>query len=447
MTSIGKSSGKGVWPLAYNLLLLPLILLAAYLLALFKGGKLRESLAGKRGVFERINEAMIHRDSPTPLVWFHVASAGEYLQAQPVLIRMLESGVKCLLTVASVSGYRWVEERKSELPGLLAVDYLPLDTPVNARRILKLIQPDVLVYVRSDFWPNLVWEAHRRGVGQVVISAALPRGSARYRSALARSLYATLYADIEVICAVSQEDLERYKSQCPDHGGLILTGDTRFDSVIERKESLVPPPLPDWISGERVFVAGSIWPQDQERIVPVLQEFLTRYPDLVVLLAPHEIHEEQLNRLERDFANWAPLRYTAWMGRGPSQSTSRVFLLDTVGVLAGVYRCGSMAYVGGGFSSGVHNVMEPAVMGLPVFFGPRHHNAKEARELLEEGTAFSFSDQAGFRAALLPLLEDPALTTRLGTQAESFILKNKGAAQKSYDKIRELLNRNRPVSS
>jgi len=439
------SLARVFWQALYNALL-PL-LLAAVRLAALRSAKLRDTLAGQRGLWERLEAALAARaagSAARPLLWFHVASAGELLQAQPVLERFAAEGTPCVLTVTSVSGMRWVERRRAELPPLLAVEYLPLDTRANMRRLLALLRPAALVYTKYDLWPNLVWEAARAGVPQFLLAATLHERSGRVRSAPARSFYRTLYAPLAGIFAVTEADAARFLRTAPGHPGVEVLGDTRFDSVLARRERIAPPPLPPYDgSGEgagsapgTVLVVGSSWPPDEQRIFPVLREALARTPALRLLLVPHETDPAHLAAIEGAFAGHALARFTAL---APGAAPWRVLVVDTVGQLAALYGHAALAYVGGAFTTGVHNVMEPAAMGVPPIFGPFHQNSPEAMHLRDAGLAFAIETEADFRRVLFSLLDDPARRARIGAQARAWVESQAGAAQRAGERIRAAL--------
>ncbi len=465
------------WQVLYNALLLPLLRLAAWLLAWLpspRSAKLRDTLAGRRGVFGRLEAALAARDPARPLLWFHVSSAGEFLQALPVLERLAadsaQGGAQIVLTVTSVSGYRWVERLRAAgrgPPGLLALDYLPLDTRGRMRRLLRLLRPAALLYTKYDLWPNLVWEAARAGVPQYLLAATLPARSWRLRSAAARSLYRTLYAALDGIFAVTEADAARFLRTAPGHPGVAVVGDTRFDSVLERRARIAPPSLPPYDGGElggeldggpggapaaaadavsaaaadtrrqgTVLVVGSSWPADEQRIVPGLLEALHRHAGLRLLLVPHETDPAHLAALEAAFAAHAPQRFSRLALREPGAPAWRVLLVDTVGQLSALYAYAALAYVGGAFSTGVHNVMEPAAMGVPTLFGPFHQNSPEALHLVSAGLAFSVPDGDAFRRVLEGLLADPPRRAELGARARAWVESQAGAAERSCARIR-----------
>lgn len=428
--------GFAVWQFVYSALF-PLLLGLMYVAAL-RSRKLRQSLAGRRGVWARLAEQAAARDDARPLVWFHVSSAGEFLQAMPVLERLTAAGMQCALTVSSVSGYTWASRRRDRLPGVVVLDYLPFDFRRSMRRLVGLLRPDALVLVKFDVWPNLVWEAARAGVPGYLISGTLHGGSARVRNPLGRSLYGAVYGALSGIYAVSEGDAARFRQTCPAHPDVQVLGDTRFDSVLDRRGRMMPPPVPAAFRGEDpVLVVGSSWPADEERLFPALQQVLAAYPALKVMLVPHEVHEDHLTAIEAAFPGERMARFTALGEDGePTDGVQpRLLLVDAVGQLAALYTYADLAYVGGAFSTGVHNVMEPAALGLPSVFGPHYGNSPEAEALVAAGHAFPAGSAEECRQALSRLLDEPQARRSAGEAARAYVEGSAGAAQRCFDII------------
>ena len=213
-----------------------------------KDQKVKESLEGRRGLWRRLDEQIVHRNLHQPLIWFHVVSVGEYLQAEPVIERCLREGLDCAVTLSSVSGYKWAKRSQfSEGMKPVVIEYLPFDFPFNIRRILAILQPSAMIYVKFDLWPNLIWNAHAAEIPQFLISATLQPRSLRLTSVIGRSFYGTIYACLEGILAVSEEDAQRFRITNSDHAHIQITGDTRFDSVLDRRQRLSQPKLPAFI--------------------------------------------------------------------------------------------------------------------------------------------------------------------------------------------------------
>jgi len=414
------------WFTAYNLLLLPLFLGIVKILA-FSKTNIRESLEKREGQWERLADGVSKRDWQKPLVWLHVASAGEFLQAQPVIERCVAEGAECVLTYSSINAYRWLERpQQAKIPGLLISEFLPPDTLWNARCLLGLLQPSRLVWVSYDLWPNLVWEAHQQKIPQSLISAIVHADSRRTTNIVGRSFYHSIYECLEHILTVSEADRQRILSAIPEHPKVEVMGDTRCDSVLERRDRLKIPELPQNAKNGFVFVAGSTWPPDEACIFPALKEALTEFPELFLILAPHEPAEEYLKKAEKHFAGIPLIR---WSNISSAPEDVRILLIDSVGILAGLYHSAKMAYVGGAFTTGVHNILEPVAMGAAVAFGPKHDNSSEALQMLEQKLVNTVKNSAEFRKLLFDLLADQEHCHELGQKSRAFIEAQAGAAE------------------
>lgn len=412
------------WFLGYNLFVLPLLFVIVKFSAFFNLN-IRESLEKREGLWNRLAEAVSKRDWQKPLLWLHVASAGELLQAQPVIARCVSAGAECVLTYSSINACRWLERpRQAKIPGLLATEFLPPDTIWNARRLLGLLQPSRLVWVSYDLWPNLIWESYKQKIPQSLISGIVHADSGRTNNFAGRSFYHSIYECLEHILTVSEADRQRVLSAIPEHPQVEVMGDTRCDSVLERRDHLEIPELPPAAKEGFVFVAGSVWPPDEACIFPGLKEALTEFPELFLILAPHEPIEKHLKNAETFFAGIPMLRCSRI---SEASEEVRILLIDSVGILAGLYHSAKMTYVGGAFTTGVHNILEPAAMGAAVAFGPKHSNSTEALQMIEQKFAFCVNSSAEFRKLLFDLLADQERCLEFGKQAQEFVESQAGA--------------------
>jgi 3-deoxy-D-manno-octulosonic-acid transferase len=431
---IEEKMNRRIWRFAYSRLAYPVLWAGVHAAAL-ASRNVKEALAGRRDLWRRLEEQLARRDLSKPLIWFHVASAGEFLQAQPVMERCMASGFECAVTFTSVNGMKWVQKTTFS-PGQqpVIIEYLPFDSARNMQRLIKMLEPSAIVYIAYDLWPNLIWTANRSGIPQFLVSAAIQPRSRRLSSAAARSFYRTLYDCLDGIFTVTDADRRRFLLTCPDHPAIRVAGDTRFDSVMDRKERISPPKLPACTDGKFILVVGSSIPTDDAHILKPMKEALERFPDLLLVMVPHEPTEAHLGPCESFFEAFPTERFTR-LEQAP-QHPPRVILVDTIGVLSSLYALGTLAYVGGGFGPRVHNVTEPAVMGLPVIFGPIYDNSPEAVDLLEQGVAFSVENREAFRTRLFAFLEDPEGCRRLGRQAARALAARAGAADRSFEAIR-----------
>jgi 3-deoxy-D-manno-octulosonic-acid transferase len=394
--------------------------------------KLKASLVQRQGVWTRLERLSARRDPAQPLLWFHAASAGEFLQLEPLMRRMRERG-QIAVTVTSVSGLRWLE-RVAPWPETVWCDLLPIEGWGTPRRLFDALRPTALVYAQSDLWPGLVWEASARGIPQALMVARLNTRSSRVTSPLLRWFYRDMYARLGLILAAHDDDAAALRRLVPQHAALSVGGDPGLETVLRRLEEAAPVAYPPPTEASPVLVSGSTWPPDEAVLRGAFDTVRAQLPGLRLVIAPHEPTEEHLVALESAWADLGTTRLSKWE-QAPDATAPRVLLVDRVGRLAGLYRLGTVAYVGGAFTTGVHNVAEPAAAALPVCFGPRHHNSAAALTLLEAELAFAVNDAATLAATLLALLKTPGRCATVGRQARSRIESLATAAPRCWDAL------------
>ena len=430
------------WKLIYRFILQPLLMQLMQLQAK-KKPNLKDALDGRIGLWERMDEALQKRDWNLPLLWLHAASAGEILQAEPIIRQFEKENVQLVLSYTSVNAKRWLESGSTKLPNsVIWKDYLPIDNHFNALRILAKLQPEVLVYVSYDLWPNLVWEAQRKGVPQFLVSALVHQGSWRHSNLIGRSLFSTIYKAMQEIAAISAGDAQRILESYPE-STIKVAGDTRVDSVLSRRDSVVPPDFPKTWNKANVLIGGSIWPADIACLRSVLLEALEELSELRLILVPHEPNEEHVSEIKEIFSSY-PIHL--WSGGQKEEfAKARVLIVDEIGILSSLYAKANLAFVGGAFTTGVHNIMEPAAFGLPTFFGPRFRNYATAIRFVEDKLAYSVQDAEELRSSMMPLLKEPDKAKELGLRARNLLEQEAGAAQHCAELVRPfLLNSENP---
>ncbi|MCP4757604.1 MAG: 3-deoxy-D-manno-octulosonic acid transferase [Proteobacteria bacterium] len=428
-----------MWRFIYNIVIFPLSVIAR--IASLKNEKLRQSIRGKKGLWERLDKQLEKRDSSKPLIWFHVPSYGELNQAQPVLERFLQQGYESAVTFNSVSASSWIQHNKifaDKQPVIM--DFLPYDFSFSIRRWISKVKPSVLVFVKFDLWPNTIWETHKAGIPIYLISATLQPKAFRYTSVIGRSLFGNLYSRFSGIFTVSQEDRRRFLETRPGLSRIEVLGDTRYDSVIDRRDRLPVPEFPDYVHQKQVVVIGSSWPPDEECVFPGLKRALEKFPGCLIIVVPHEPTEEHLNNSERFFKDYKLIRLSQL--NKDTDIEYDVILVDSVGKLSSIYNVGNMAFVGAGFTTGVHNVMEPCALGLPVAFGPIHYNSPEAVHMVGIELAFSVENETEFQDVLFRLLGDPEHCRSLGDKARHYVESQCGAAEKCFQIIADEIHEN-----
>jgi len=395
--------------------------------------KLAAGLAGRRGLMGRLVAAA---DEVRGGIWIHVTSVGEYEQARPIIaaIRAREGKgpTPVIVTHFSPSGYEFALRR----PCADLHDYLPLDRPADMRRLVRSWRPRLLLFVKFDCWPNLVLAAEEAGVPICLLAASLAPHSGRLNP-LVRPLFRDLFDRFQHIGAATEDDRRRFVHELGVSSPVSVTGDTRAEQVIRRYEESQAGAVAERLRGlgGRILVLGSTWPPDEQLWLPVLPELLERHRDLRIVLVPHEPLPDRLRGLEAALAGGGVThqRLSDFMAAATDMSgeAPRCVLVDSIGVLAEIYRAGTLAYVGGSFTTGVHNTMEPAVARLPVFFGPRIQNAEEAGRLVSREAGFVLHRPAEALAAADGLLADPDRLTACGEAAREVVLEQRGATARS----------------
>jgi len=404
--------------------------------------RLRNTIAARRGAGERLlNWARSSRDASRPLVWFHAASVGEGLQAEAVLshLRRLMPACQTVYTHFSPSAKRLAGSIDVD-----AADYLPYDLPESVDALLSAVRPDLLVFAKLDLWPELSTRAAAGGTDVVMVAATVSPGSGRLRWP-ARAVLEPGYQAVAAAAAVSSEDGRRlgYLGVRPHR--IKVLGDPRFDSVMEKVGMVSSAdPLLRLGDGAPTMVAGSTWPEDEILLLRAFAGLRRARPDARLILVPHEPNEDHLLSIERRAA-LAGLPGTVRLSR--AQGPAPLLLVDRVGLLAALYGAGSMAYVGGGFgSAGLHSVLEPAAWGVPVAFGYRWSNSRDAALLLEAGGGVALP-RAGVTNAAAALekqwddwISDEASRADQGHRARKAVERGAGASERSAEMLLELIS-------
>lgn len=406
--------------------------------------KVARSDRGRRGATARLAAwGARARDPARPLVWLHAPSVGEGLQAESVLAALRRRHPEWQYA------YTWFSPSAEPLGRRLPVDiadYLPWDLPGEVAPILAALRPTVLAFAKLDLWPELATRAAAAGTRVAMVAGTVAAGSGRLRWP-ARALLRPGYASLSAAGAISADDAKRLVELGAPADRVRVTGDPRFDSVVA-KVGAIPPddPLLRHGTGAPALVAGSTWPGDEQVILDAFARLHVHRPDARLILVPHEPTEAHLVPLERRAVALglpAPVRLSrAGTGAVP------ILLVDRVGVLAALYGAGRAAYVGGGFGrSGLHSVLEPAAWGVPVVFGPRWQNSRDAGLLLEAGGAESLSElgveEAGeaLHALWDEWLRNEARRAAQGQAAREVVERGRGAAEASAALLEELVAR------
>src|SRR6267143_653971 len=405
--------------------------------------KVARGLDGRRGLAARLAAwAAAHRDTRRPLVWMHAPSVGEGLQAKPVLetLRAEHPDWQLAFTFFSPSAERLAKN----LPVDVA-DYLPLDRPSEVAAVLDALQPNALVFSKLDVWPELTLAAARRGVKLGLISATVAPESSRLRWP-ARHWSAPAYRALDRVGTISEEDGARLELLGARPDVIAVTGDTRYDSVAERAARLdkTREPLARLAATSPetfTIVAGSTWPSDEAVLLPAFADLLHQLPTARLLLAPHEPNPDHLAGIAERLRHLKlprPVRLSQLEHAKPGP----VIVVDRVGILADLYSLGDAAFVGGGFHrAGLHSVLEPAVFGVPIAFGPHWEMSRDAGLLLERGAAVALPSDARhpLHAQWLVWHHDAAARRKAGTAAKRVVAEGRGASERTTALVQDLV--------
>jgi len=384
-------------------------------LAAAKHPKARLWTDGRKGLFRRMKEAI----APTDRVfWVHVASLGEFEQGRPLIekIRKFHPEYKILITFFSPSGY----EIRKDYKGADYIFYLPIDTPRNARRFLDIVHPEIAVFVKYEYWLNLLGELRRRKVRTYVVSAIFRRNSVFFKPY--GMMWRQALEAFEVMFVQNEESKRLLAGLGFDN--VLVAGDTRFDRVADIARNARSIDVVERFRGDgRLFVAGSTWGPDEELLLQLMND----NPDVKFVIAPHEMDETRIRRL-MDETRGGALRYTQCTTR-TGYGSRQLLILDTVGLLSSVYGYATWSYIGGGFGVGIHNTLEAATFGLPIAFGPNYRRFKEARDLVTLEAARSVENYEELRAWFTPLRDNEEFLQHTSRIAKDYTTRHQGATE------------------
>lgn len=374
---------------------------------------------GRKQLFNRMRASI---DSSAPIVWVHVASLGEFEQGRPIIekIKAERPEYKILLTFFSPSGY----EIRKNYQGADYIFYLPIDTQSNAREFLDIVKPQIAVFVKYEYWINLLSELKVRNIPTYIVSAIFRRDSIFFRST--GNMWREALKSFNTIF-VQDENSKALLAEL-GHDNVIVAGDTRFDRVAQIAAAAKKIELIEQFKGNsRLFVAGSSWGPDEDLIVRLANE----NPTIKFIVAPHEMEQTRMAKIEQT-ATGGAVRYTKVEG---DIADKQILILDTIGMLSSVYGYADFSYIGGGFGVGIHNTLEAATFGLPIAFGPNYHKFKEARDMIALGGATSVSNYEELSAWFAPLRDDEQHLKRVSQISKDYTTKNQGATDIFFEKV------------
>ncbi len=402
------------------MLLLYNILIGTYWIGIFIvspfNKKARKFLKGRNGLFSRMK-----KDIPKnkDIVWFHAASLGEFEQGRPVIeaLRQQKPDIKILLTFFSPSGY----EIRKDYNGVDFVYYLPVDLSWNAKRFIKFLKPKAVYFIKYEFWFNYIRILHNLKIPVYCFSANFRPGQTFFK------WYGVWYRGILHEFTHFYVQNQQSKILLKEKLGIenvTICGDTRFDRVAQIAENTKPLPVVErFRNGKRIVIAGSTWPSDEDFLIKYINETNN---NCKFIIAPHEIHESNITQLISQI-NRKVCRYSQ-IDENTNEEND-ILIIDNIGILSLVYQYGEIAYIGGGFGKGIHNILEAATFGLPIVFGPKYQKFQEAIELINIGRAVAINNYNSLRIAIDKLLNDQGSFQKASLACKALIQDSKGATE------------------
>ena len=386
--------------------------------------KVKTMLKGQQVCFDVLRTKI---DPDRSYVWFHAASLGEFEQGRPLMerIRREYPSYGILLTFFSPSGY----EVRKNYEGADVICYLPFDTSKNVCRLLDLLHPCMAFFIKYEFWKNYLDELHSRNIPVYSVSSIFRADQVFFKP------YGKGYAKVlrNFNHLFVQNDVSKDLLNGLGILNVTVAGDTRFDRVLQIREQAKELPLVEAFKQNKLtFVAGSSWQPDEELFI----DYFNRHPEVKLIIAPHVIGEDHLQHIIGKVKGKV-VRYT--QATVENVAEARCLIIDCFGLLSSIYKYGEIAYIGGGFGSGIHNTVEAAVYGVPVIFGPNYQRFMEAKDLIACGGGFSINDVNDLAALLDKLLSDKTFLQESGNNAGTYVHSRAGATDIILKNLKGLL--------
>lgn len=429
------------WSKVYNIIFLPLYYLTARILSLFNQ-KIKQSINARTGLFKYLESKLKGIDTSKKNILVHCASLGEFEQAKPIIDQLDKTGdYNFIISFYSPSGFNH-SKLDSALNSKIIKTYLPFDKRSNIERFVDMVNPSVVIFIKYDLWFNLVRCLKERNIYSIVVNKNFEPNKFKWKFPLSRSYKKTVLNLVDCIAVTDDDDKKAFENILDRKTGIEVFGDTKYERIAKAKEVQSTTELlsSELIEGRNVFVVGSSWDKDEEIILPVVEKIssngLSDELSLITIIAPHEPTEEVLENIEYEIRTNFPLLRSIRYSEISKYSDENVILIDCIGILMGLYKYAKVAYVGGAFQNGMHNVLEPAGYGIPVLFG-NDKISEEGRHLMQNGGGIAVSETKDLYRNLVTLLKKPEERIKVGKNSLS-VFDSKNEASK---RISELINK------
>jgi len=392
------------------------------LAAAFGNEKAKKWLEGRKN----LPDSIINTIRDDEVIWFHSSSLGEFEQGRPLIERIKKDypETKILLTFFSPSGY----ENKKNYRHADYIFYLPADYKSNAKKLAGLLKIKAAFFIKYDFWKNYLQELHKNKIPIFLVSGTFRENQLFFK------WYGRWYRNILDYFShfFVQDEYSKTLLNKYGYNNITVTGDTRIDRVYQIAATTKgDEKVESFLNGNysKVIVAGSTWEKDEE----LLAQYLNKNPDTKLVIAPHEVNESHIKKIEEKFSG-NTVRYTDFTGEFKGKN---VLIINTIGLLNKIYRYATITYIGGGFGAGIHNILEAAVYAKPVIFGPNYHKFKEAKDLIKLGGAFTVKNFEELNKIFTKLINEKEFLEKAALASKQYIEENKGATVKIMNEIKK----------
>lgn len=416
---------RELWLGIYNVLGVPVMWMAFRILALFNS-KIREGLGGRRDLFSELSKSLSLSGGGKTVV-IHSSSLGEYQQSLPLADELLKKGYLVVHSFFSPSGYR-----NCKISGARQIKtYLPFDSYSGASGFLDILKPEMMIFMRYDLWYNIVYISRKRNVRLVVANARFDEKDRTWTLPVVSSFKKTMYRMLDDVFVIDEFDEKCYKKILDGYGPRVVkAGDSKFERVLNSAKTAGVEGIFEGVGLEdkKVFVMGSSWKDDEEVILPAVNKALEFDKDILVMLVPHEPKETKIQAIEKSlarFENISHLRLSAIN----EYAGENLIIIDRVGILSRLYSVAYASYVGGGFRTGLHNILEPAIFNMPIFFANKVKNSDEDEILIAEGCAIVVTDTRQFYRRFREILTNRKLRDEMGSRCKEVFRNSSGIAE------------------
>lgn len=425
---------RTLWYVIYNLLGVPLIYLFFNVYGIFNS-KVKDGLKGRRDLFGELSKSLLllNKENKKNIV-IHSSSLGEYQQALPLVEELIKKNYNVILTFFSPSGYN---NSKINFPEVIKT-YLPFDTISNAKKFIDIVNPETIIFMRYDLWYDLIYQAKKRGIKTVLANTRYDEKDRTWTLPIVSSFKKTMYRMIDTIFVIDEFDEKSYREKLSDDNiEIIKIGDSKFERVYQSSRNVFTGEIfsEEIIKNKKVLVMGSSWKDDEDVILPAIDKALKFDSSLMTILVPHEPKETKISAIEKvideKYLNIKSIR----LSQISNYKDENFIIIDRIGILSKLYSIAYLSYVGGGFKSGLHNILEPAIFNMPVLFSNKVKNSDEDEILLNCGCGVLITDTKQFYRVLRSFLNDKKLRDETGEKCKLVFKDSIGIAEKIVNKI------------